>query len=89
MAQYDLIIIGGGAAGMMAACTAAAKGADVTLIERNSQLGIKINITKRLPLTKQWKKIFFPQNIRNIFTHSEFVNKFCVFWSSVIDFKPL
>ncbi len=40
-----IVIIGGGAAGMMAACTAAAKGAQVTLIERNSQLGIKINIT--------------------------------------------
>lgn len=40
-----IVIVGGGAAGMMAACTAAAKGADVTLIERNSQLGIKINIT--------------------------------------------
>ena len=40
-----IVIVGGGAAGMMAACTAAARGADVTLIERNSQLGIKINIT--------------------------------------------
>ena len=40
-----IVIVGGGAAGMMAACTAAAKGAEVTLIERNSQLGIKINIT--------------------------------------------
>ncbi len=40
-----IVIVGGGAAGMMAACTAAAKGAQVTLIERNAQLGIKINIT--------------------------------------------
>ena len=40
-----IVIIGGGAAGMMAACTAAERGADVTLIERNSQLGIKVNIT--------------------------------------------
>ena len=39
------MIIGGGAAGMMAACTAAEQGAQVTLIERNSQLGIKVNIT--------------------------------------------
>ena len=40
-----IVIIGGGAAGMMAACTAAEQGAQVTLIERNSQLGIKVNIT--------------------------------------------
>lgn len=30
---------------MMAACTAAERGAEVILIERNSQLGIKVNIT--------------------------------------------
>lgn len=41
----NIVIIGGGAAGMMAACTAAERGAKVTLIERNSQLGIKVNIT--------------------------------------------
>ena len=40
-----IVIIGGGAAGMMAACTAAQKGAEVILIERNTQLGIKVNIT--------------------------------------------
>ena len=40
-----IVVIGGGAAGMMAACTAAEHGAKVTLIERNSQLGIKVNIT--------------------------------------------
>ena len=32
-----IIVIGGGAAGMMAACTAAERGAEVILIERNSQ----------------------------------------------------
>ena len=41
----NIVIIGGSAAGMMAACTAAERGAKVTLIERNSQLGIKVNIT--------------------------------------------
>lgn len=40
-----IVVVGGGAAGMMAACTAAERGAKVTLIERNSQLGIKVNIT--------------------------------------------
>lgn len=43
--MMKIIVVGGGAAGMMAACTAAEHGAEVTLIERNSQLGIKINIT--------------------------------------------
>lgn len=40
-----IIIIGGGAAGMMAACAAAEQGAKVILIERNSMLGMKLNIT--------------------------------------------
>lgn len=43
--QYDLIVIGGGAAGMMAAITAARDGADVCLIERNQKLGRKLYIT--------------------------------------------
>lgn len=38
-------IIGGGAAGMMAACTAANLGADVTLFEKNDRLGRKLAIT--------------------------------------------
>lgn len=38
-------IIGGGAAGMMAAIAAATAGADVTLLERNEKLGKKVYIT--------------------------------------------
>ena len=38
-------VIGGGAAGMMAAITAAEYGADVTLYERNDRLGKKLRIT--------------------------------------------
>ena len=38
-------VIGGGAAGMMAACTAAGNGHQVTLFERNEKLGKKIYIT--------------------------------------------
>ncbi|MBQ9536149.1 MAG: NAD(P)/FAD-dependent oxidoreductase [Clostridia bacterium] len=38
-------VIGGGAAGMMAACTAAANGAETVLFERNNSCGIKLNIT--------------------------------------------
>ena len=39
------VVIGGGAAGMMAAVTAAESGANVTLLEPNERLGKKLNIT--------------------------------------------
>lgn len=46
MTQYsELIVIGGGAAGMMAAITAAKAGADVQLLERNEKVGRKLYIT--------------------------------------------
>ena len=38
-------VIGGGAAGMMAAVSAAERGASVTLLEPNERLGKKLNIT--------------------------------------------
>ena len=41
----DCIVIGGGAAGMMAAISAASAGANVTLLERNQKVGRKIYIT--------------------------------------------
>lgn len=41
----DVLIIGGGPAGMMAAITAAENGADVALLEPNERLGKKLNIT--------------------------------------------
>ena len=41
----DLLIVGGGAAGMMAAIQAAALGKKVLLLERNSRLGRKLLIT--------------------------------------------
>lgn len=40
-----VLIIGGGAAGMMAAIAAAEAGAPVTLLERNEKVGRKLNIT--------------------------------------------
>ena len=40
-----VIVIGGGAAGMMCAALLGEKGTDVTLIEKNKRLGMKLNIT--------------------------------------------
>lgn len=43
--KYDCIVIGGGAAGLMAAITAADFGKNVLIIERNNRLGKKLLIT--------------------------------------------
>ncbi len=43
--QYDILIIGAGAAGMMAAITAGRMGASVCLVEKNEKPGKKIYIT--------------------------------------------
>ncbi len=45
MTDTDIVVIGGGAAGMMAAAKAAAEGCTVTLLEKNTFCGKKINIT--------------------------------------------
>ena len=41
----NVLVIGGGAAGLMAAGTAAARGLRVTLLERNDRLAKKVRIT--------------------------------------------
>ena len=41
----DVIVIGGGAAGILAAARAAERGAQVTLLEKNDRLGLKILIS--------------------------------------------
>ena len=43
--EIDVLVVGGGAAGMMAALQAARRGASVTLLEQNEKLGKKIYIT--------------------------------------------
>ncbi len=45
MSAYDLLVIGGGAAGMMAAGRAAELGQRVLLLEKNARLGAKLAIT--------------------------------------------
>ena len=42
MTTHDVIIIGAGAAGLMAAASAASRGLDVLLLEKNKKLGVKI-----------------------------------------------
>lgn len=43
--QNEVLVIGGGAAGVMAACSAAEQGRSVTLIEKNERIGRKVMIT--------------------------------------------
>ena len=45
MTDYDIVVIGGGAAGMMAASVAAGLGKSVLLLERNDRFGRKLAIT--------------------------------------------
>ncbi|TEB14290.1 tricarballylate dehydrogenase [Pelotomaculum sp. FP] len=43
--EYDLVVIGGGPAGMLGAATAARRGLKVVLLEKNDRLGKKLAIT--------------------------------------------
>ena len=43
--KYDLIVVGGGASGMMAAGRAGERGLSVLLLEKNKQLGNKLSIS--------------------------------------------
>ena len=55
--HFDLVIIGAGAAGLMAAASAGSRGLKVLLLEKNRKLGVKIlmsggtrcNITHNCP----------------------------------------
>ena len=60
-----VIVIGGGAAGMMAAIGAAGEGARVTLLEKNEKLGKKIYITGkgRCNLTNACDVSEFPEHV--------------------------
>ena len=67
-----VVVIGAGAAGMMAAITAAQSGASVTLIEKNEKTGKKIFITGkgRCNVTNGCERDEF---FDNIVTNSKFL----------------
>ncbi len=67
-----VIVVGGGAAGMIAACAAAEAGHQVTLLEKNEKLGKKIYITGkgRCNVTNTAERELFFQNI---VTNSKFL----------------
>lgn len=68
----DIVVIGGGAAGMMAAYSAASCGAKVTLLEKNEKLGKKVFITGkgRCNVTNACEDEDF---FKNIVTNSKFM----------------
>ena len=74
MKEYDIAIIGGGPAGIMAAIAASQNSSNVILLEKNSQLGRKLlltgggrcNITNSKPI-KQLLTFF---NNKNFLKHS-------------------
>jgi len=72
MENYDVIVIGGGAAGMMAAGTAAKNGKRVILIEKNPVLGKKLLITGkgRCNITNHCD---VPQLIENVPVNGKFL----------------
>ena len=49
--SFDVIVIGGGAAGMMAAITAASNGADTMILEHKDRVGKKV-LTRRFLFLK-------------------------------------
>ena len=77
--KKNIAVIGGGAAGMMAAYAAAKSGAQVTLYEKNEKLGKKIYITGkgRCNVTNDCSRdVFFDQVVTNPkFLYSAFDNQ--------------
>lgn len=65
MKKVDIVVVGGGPAGLMAAIQAAAKGCSVVLLEKNKDNGVKLLITGKgrcnITNAKQWSE--FSNNI--------------------------
>lgn len=76
MIQSQLIVIGGGAAGMFAAAIAAEAGLNVLLLEKNARCGRKIALTGKgrcnLTNTKPWEEFATHIHPKNIFLKNAF-----------------
>ncbi len=84
MEKYDVIVIGGGPAGMMAAGTASEKGKKVLLLEKNDMLGRKLRITGKgrcnITNTADDETFFdnLPKNSKFMFSSYYNFNNYCV-----------
>jgi predicted Rossmann fold flavoprotein len=87
MQKYDIIVIGGGPAGLMAAGRAAELGAETILIEKNDRIGRKLSITGkgRCNITNSLELADFLKHFNN---QGRFLrNSFSSFFSNdLIDF---
>ena len=76
MIHSQLIIVGGGAAGLFAAAIAAEKGLKVILLEKNSRCGRKIALTGKgrcnVTNTKPWEEFQHHIHPKNIFLKNAF-----------------
>ena len=76
MIQSQLIVIGGGAAGMFAAAIAAEAGLNVLLLEKNARCGRKIALTGKgrcnLTNTKSWEEFATHIHPKNLFLKNAF-----------------
>ena len=63
---HKLVVVGGGPAGMYAAQTAAKRGIQVTLLDRQEELGGTVNLAKKPPLKErmQWLADYLGQDLK-------------------------
>jgi len=80
--NYDVIVIGGGASGMFAACVASSRGKKVLILEKNKELGKKLkisgggrcNITNSEPDARKYLARYEPNDKFLFSAFSEFSN---------------
>ena len=77
--MFDIIIVGGGASGMMAAITAARRGASVCILERKERLGKKILATGngKCNYTNRVQDISCYRGSEEIFIKAVLAKSFC------------